>query len=79
MTAVRTPTPFRRPASSRGDGNGGNIEVRLREAEGAIRELRREFRTELKHLASKTDIYKVVLAGIGLAAAIAVAISRWIS
>ena len=61
----------------RADGNGRNgYDKRLRDVEGDIREIK----TELKHLASREFIYRAILtgliSGLGLAAAVTVAITR---
>ena len=67
------------PRSVESSGDGGNgVDLRLRAVEQGITRLETKFDTELKHLATKEFIYKTILGGMGIAAAIAgVIIKFW--
>ena len=62
-----------------GGGDGGNFDSRLRAVEQDVREIK----TEIKHLATKEDLQKLkvwwllgIIAGMGLAATVALGVLR---
>ena len=65
--------PYGQPGAS--NGNGGRYddhEARLRRIEDLVPRLE----TKMEHLATREFIYRAILAGLGLAAALTVAITR---
>ena len=69
---VETPQPEPSAPGSGGDGGSSNrFENRLREVEGSVR----EFRTEIKHLATKAWVLGGVVGGMGFAASLAVGLT----
>ena len=71
MYAVPDPD---QPAPAPGGGNGryDDHEQRLRELEKLVTKID----TRLEHVATREFIYKAILSGLGLAAAITIAITR---
>lgn len=68
----REPRATEKPTG--GNGNGGGSEHRLRQLEIAIARIETKLDTELKHVATKAWVLGGVLAGMGVAAAIAASV-----
>lgn len=55
------------------DGNGRNLEGRLRDVEKAVTGIE----AHMAHMATREFIYKAILTGIGLAATVTLVIARF--